>query len=200
MTNPLRSSSVSSSRSCARGSTAASSPWRCGRLIKYGASNVATVRCPMPCLAGWRAGGRIGSAAPSGIWMLNSPRATWPGAGVRAQGAAGARRGGGQGHADGALKAFPVLMRDRGRRRPTARHSRFNHFVADCITHKSRGGRDLELTQDRCSVGHKGSQVSRHRVGTDDAASKFSGCHKPSARALGAGAAGTSGRPARNVS
>jgi hypothetical protein len=29
---------------------------------------------------------------------------------------------------------------------------------------------------------------------------RFSGCHRPSARALGAGAAGTSGRPARNVS
>jgi hypothetical protein len=29
---------------------------------------------------------------------------------------------------------------------------------------------------------------------------RFSGCHRPSARALGAGAAGTSDRPARNVS
>jgi hypothetical protein len=58
-----------------------------------------------------------------------------------------------KGHPDGALKAFPVLMCDRGRRRPAVRHSRFNHFVADCIAHKSRCGRDLELTQDRCSVG-----------------------------------------------
>jgi hypothetical protein len=76
MTNPQRSSSVSSSRSCARGATVESSPWRSGRLTEHGASNVATARCPTPCLAGWRAGERIGSAAPSGTWMLNSPRAT----------------------------------------------------------------------------------------------------------------------------
>jgi hypothetical protein len=34
---------------------------------------------PVPCLAGWRAGERIASAAPSGTLMLNSPRVTWAG-------------------------------------------------------------------------------------------------------------------------
>ena len=36
----------------------------------------ATARCRMPCLAGWRAGAKIGSGGLSGTWMPNLPRAT----------------------------------------------------------------------------------------------------------------------------
>jgi hypothetical protein len=36
-------------------------------------------------------------------------------------------------------------MCDRGRHRPAARHSRFNHFVADCIAHKAAVDETLSL-------------------------------------------------------
>jgi hypothetical protein len=48
---------------------------------------------------------------------------------------------------------FRCFFASMGLRRPGANYSRFNHIVADCIAHKSRCGRDLELTHDRCSVG-----------------------------------------------